>query len=163
MTMGILDFIAKAQENVNNAQKKIEDLQKRIETTPPESFFEKKKQAPKLNKEEKTKQHITEKPRQAPNQYNAEQQILAQRDSMKRNGFNEYEFLANRNCCEICAKLNGKHFLVSELKIGVNAPPMHDGCSCSIAAHSDRKEYEDWLDFLSKGGTTKEWEKRKKH
>ena len=151
--MGILDFIAKAQENVNNAQKKIDDLQKRIETTPVESFFEKKKQAP--NKKGK--------PKQTPSPYNAEKQILAQRDSLKRNGFNKYEYIANSNCCEICAKLNGKNFLLSKLEIGVNAPPMHDGCSCSIAAHSDRKEYEDWLDFLSKGGTTKEWEKRKKH
>lgn len=161
--MGILDFITKAQENVNNAQKKIDDLQKRIEATPVESFFNKKKQAPKLNKECEPKQHKMEKTRQAPTPYNAEQQILALRDSMKRNGFDEYEYIANSNCCEICAKLNGNHFLVSELKMGVNAPPMHDGCSCSIAAHSDRKEYEDWLDFLSKGGTTKEWEKRKKH
>lgn len=161
--MGILDFIAKAQANINNAQKKVYDLQKRIETTPAESFFEKKKQAPASVKEEKPKPHKENKPRQTKKPHDAEQQILALRDSMKRNGFNEYEYIANSNCCEICAKLNGKHFLVSELKIGVNAPPMHDGCSCSIAAYSDRKEYEDWLDFLSKGGTTKEWEKGKKH
>lgn len=151
--MGILDFIAKAQENVNNAQKKIEDLQKRIETTPPESFFEKKKQAP----------HKKGKPKQTPSPFNAEQQILAQRDSLKSEGIKEYTFIANSNCCDICAKLNRKHFLLSKLEIGVNAPPMHDGCSCAIAPYFDRKEHEDWLDFLSKGGTTKEWEKRKKH
>lgn len=90
-------------------------------------------------------------------------QIIAMRDSLVRNGFVEYEYLANRNCCEICAKLNRKHFALSKLEIGVNAPPMHDGCSCSIAAYSDRKEYDEWLNHLSKGGTTKEWEKRKKH
>lgn len=126
--MGIFDFIAKAQKKLNDAQKKIDDLQKRIEATPVETFFERKKQAPAS--------------------VNAEQQILAQRDSMKRNGFNEYEYIANSNCCEICAKLNGKHFIVSALKIGVNAPPMHDGCRCSIAAYFDRKEYDDWLNNL---------------
>ena len=65
----------------------------------------------------------------------ASAQILAARNSMIANGFKKYEFIANRNCCEICAKLDGKHFLVSSLKIGINAPPMHEGCSCSIAAY----------------------------
>lgn len=146
--MRILDFIAKAQENVNNAQKKIEDLQKRIETTPLESFFEKQKQAPKPNKEEKPKQHKKGKPRQTPRPFNAEQQILAQRDNLKSDGIKEYEFMANSGCCEICAKLNGKHFALSKLEIGVNAPPMHDGCRCAIAGYFDRKEYEKWLNSL---------------
>lgn len=61
--------------------------------------------------------------------------ILLARDNILANGFKKYEFIANRNCCEKCAKLDGKHFLVSSLKIGVNAPPMHEGCSCSIAAY----------------------------
>ena len=124
--MGILDFITKAQEKLN-------DVQKRIETTSLESLFEKPKVAENVA---------------VPKPSKAAKQILAQRDSMKRNGFEEYEYLANSGCCEICGKLNGKHFLVSELKIGVNAPPMHDGCSCSIAAYSDRKEYDDWLNSL---------------
>ena len=84
-------------------------------------------------------------------------QILAQRDSILKNGFTEYIFIANSGCCESCSKLNNKHFPVSELKIGVNAPPMHDKCRCSIAAWEDDEEYEAWLDFLSKGGTTKQW------
>lgn len=88
-------------------------------------------------------------------------QILAQRDSFIRNGFKHYEYIANKKCCSVCAALNGKHFPVSELKIGVNAPPMHDGCSCSIAAWEDGAEYEAWLDYLDKGGTTKEWNKLK--
>lgn len=75
-------------------------------------------------------------------------QILLQRDSIRKNGFSEYEFIANRNCCEICARLNGKHFPISALKIGVNAPPMHEGCKCSIAAYEDRQAYEDWLNSL---------------
>lgn len=72
-------------------------------------------------------------------------QILEQRDSFRKNGFKHYIFIANSGCCEACANLNGKHFPVSKLKIGVNAPPMHEGCSCSIAAYEDRAEYEAWL------------------
>lgn len=75
-------------------------------------------------------------------------QILLQRDKIKNNGFKEYTFIANRDCCEICAQLNDKHFPISSLKIGKNAPPMHEGCRCSIAAYSDRKEYEEWLNSL---------------
>lgn len=75
-------------------------------------------------------------------------QILAQRDSLKSDGIKEYEFMANSGCCEICAKLNGKHFALSKLEIGVNAPPMHDGCRCAIAGYFDRKEYEKWLNSL---------------
>jgi hypothetical protein len=78
-------------------------------------------------------------------------QILAQRDSLRRNGYDEYEFIASRNCCEVCAGLHEKHFPLYALKIGVNAPPMHEGCSCSICAYVDREEYEAWLDSVSKG------------
>lgn len=66
-------------------------------------------------------------------------QILKQRDSICRNGFKEYTFIANSGCCAECQKLHNKHFPVSKFKIGVNAPPMHEGCRCSIAAYSERK------------------------
>ena len=57
--------------------------------------------------------------------------------------------------------LKGKHFKVEKMMPGENAPPMHPHCRCSTAAWSDRKEYDEWLDFLDKGGTTEEWEKLK--
>ena len=66
----------------------------------------------------------------------ASKQILAMRDKMKKNGFKEYEYIANKGCCKICAKLDGKHFPISKLEIGVNAPPMHEGCCCSITSYS---------------------------
>ena len=75
-------------------------------------------------------------------------QILEARDSMRRNGFTHYEYIANHDACDVCRQLNKKVFPISQLKIGVNAPPMHEGCRCSIAAYSDRKEYEKWLNSL---------------
>lgn len=89
-------------------------------------------------------------------------QILLQRDSIRKNGFTEYKFHANSDCCDICAQLNGKHFPISAFKIGVNAPPMHEKCKCSISAYFDREEYDEWLDSLEKGGTTKQWEAKKR-
>lgn len=88
-------------------------------------------------------------------------QTEAQKQSFERNGFEEYEFIVNGGCCPICEGLKGKHFKVSKMMPGANAPPMHPHCRCSTAAWEDSKEYEAWLDFLANGGTTEEWNERK--
>lgn len=89
-------------------------------------------------------------------------QTEAQKQSFERNGFEEYTFLALGTACSICRALDGKHFKVSKMMSGTNAPPMHPNCRCSVAAYEDSEDYEDWLDFLSKGGTTEEWNKLKR-
>lgn len=89
-------------------------------------------------------------------------QTEAQKQSFERNGFEQYTFLANVGCCPICQKLNGKHFKVIHMLPGKNAPPMHPYCRCSTSAYEDSEEYEAWLDYLDKGGTTEEWNKLKK-
>lgn len=38
----------------------------------------------------------------------------------------------------------------------------HPRCRCSAAVYEDGEDYEAWLDFFSKGGTAKEWNKLKK-
>lgn len=88
-------------------------------------------------------------------------QTEAQKQSFERNGFEEYIFIVNGGCCPICQGLSGKHFKVSKMMPGENAPPMHPHCRCSTAAYSDRREYDEWLDFLDKGGTTEEYNKQK--
>jgi len=85
-------------------------------------------------------------------------QTEAQKQSFERNGFEEYEFIANSNCCDICKANDGKHFKVSKMMPGENAAPMHPHCRCSAAAYSDREDYEAWLNYLDKGGTTAYWE-----
>ena len=69
----------------------------------------------------------------------------------------EYTFLALGTACPICRALDGKHFKVKKMMSGTNAPPMHPRCRCSVAAYEDSEDYEAWLDFLDKGGTTEEW------
>jgi SPP1 gp7 family putative phage head morphogenesis protein len=90
-------------------------------------------------------------------------QTEAQKQSFIRNGFEYYEFICNHNgnTCPICSGLNGKHFKVEKMMPGDNAPPMHPNCRCSTAAWEDDEEYEAWLDYLDKGGTTEEWNKKK--
>lgn len=89
-------------------------------------------------------------------------QTAAQKKSYEENGFEEYEFIANHDCCPICAGLDGKHFKVKDMMPGKNASPMHPHCRCASAPYEDDDEYEAWLDYLDKGGTTEEWEKHGK-
>ena len=84
-------------------------------------------------------------------------QTEAQKQSFERNGFEQYEFIANRSCCSHCQDLNGKHFKVEKMMPGENAPPLHPNCRCSVAAYSASSEYNAWLDYLSNGGSTEEW------
>lgn len=85
------------------------------------------------------------------------------KDNYERNGIAEYEFLAvNPNACPICKDLDGQIFKVIEMKAGENAPPIHPNCHCTTAPHINNDEYEEWLSFLEQGGTTAEWERRKK-
>lgn len=92
----------------------------------------------------------------------ARAQTEAQKQSFERNGFEEYTFLALGTACPICRALDGRHFKVEKMMPGTNAPPMHPRCRCSVAAYEDSEDYEAWLDFLDKGGTTEEWNKLKK-
>lgn len=80
-------------------------------------------------------------------------QTEAQKESYKDENINEYEYIACglADCCDICRALDGKHFKVSKMVPGENAPPMHPNCHCATAPYSDRKEYEKWLDGLANG------------
>lgn len=70
-------------------------------------------------------------------QYNAERLMItelsrvqteAQRQSLERNGYEEYTFLAEGTACPVCKALDGKHFKVKKMMPGTNAPPMHPRC-----------------------------------
>ncbi|PWL49152.1 MAG: hypothetical protein DBY39_01730 [Clostridiales bacterium] len=89
-------------------------------------------------------------------------QTEAEKQSFKRNGFTLYEFIANSGCCDICQSKDGKHFKVENMMPGENAAPMHPHCRCSAAPWEDSEEYEAWLDYLDKGGTTEQWNAKDK-
>lgn len=84
------------------------------------------------------------------------------RQSYEKNGNEMYEYMATGpHPCKICKGLDGKVFDVADMMPGENAPPMHPQCHCTTAPHWDKEEYEQWLDYLDKGGTTEEWERLK--
>lgn len=80
-------------------------------------------------------------------------QTQAQAESYESNGIDEYEYIACslKDVCPLCKEMDGKTFKLKDMEIGENAPPMHPNCHCATAPHSDRKEYEKWLDGLANG------------
>jgi SPP1 gp7 family putative phage head morphogenesis protein len=81
-------------------------------------------------------------------------------DSFTESGIEEYEWVAEPSACEICRPLDGKRWKVNGAEAGNVShplPPLHANCRCAIVAVQD-EDYEKWLDYLDKGGTTEEWE-----
>lgn len=95
----------------------------------------------------------------------ARAQTQAQIESYEANGIDEYEYIACslKDLCPLCKEMDGKTFKLKDMEIGENAPPMHPNCHCATAPHSDRKEYEKWLDGLANGEHSlrfDEWKER---
>lgn len=62
-------------------------------------------------------------------------QTIAANDSFKDANIEEYEFMAylDSKTSQLCRDLNGKKFKVDDMRVGVNAPPMHCFCRSAIA------------------------------
>ena len=63
-------------------------------------------------------------------------QAKREQQSYQECGIEKYRFLAtlDTRTCPICGELDGKIFPVSNMKTGVNCPPMHSGCRCTTVA-----------------------------
>lgn len=61
----------------------------------------------------------------------------AQVDMFKQSGVKQVEFVAtlDNRTSEICRYMSGKVFKVSELEIGINAPPLHPNCRSVLVAY----------------------------
>lgn len=102
-------------------------------------------------------------------------QTAAQKKAFEEMGYEMYRFVHNKathkgkritcsDCVRVAEKDNGYGkgiYLVKDMMPGVNAPPLHPNCRCSVAAHEDDAEFEAWLDYLDKGGTTEQWNRLK--
>lgn len=77
------------------------------------------------------KKYTTKKILKKEDSYLSHQQEL---ESYRRLGITEYVFWGSG--CDICTSLNGKVFLVTAAKVGVNLPPMHPKCRCTIVPKS---------------------------
>lgn len=67
--------------------------------------------------------------------------------SHKECGVEKYRYLATldlKTCKCCCAPLDGKVFLLSDRKVGVNYPPMHPWCRCVATAYVGQTLLEKW-------------------
>lgn len=79
-------------------------------------------------------------------------------DSYKASGVEKYVYMAvNPRACPICREIDGNVYNVADAEPAKNAPPMHPRCHCTTAPYVDESEYDMWLEWLNKGGTTSEW------
>lgn len=100
---------------------------------------------------------------------------LAEKDCYDELGVGEYEILAtlDQKTSEICRSMDGKHFPVSEMRTGVNAPPFHPHCRTDTCPYFDdweqlggapmrvaRDEADKGYELVPADMTYKEWEKR---
>lgn len=76
-------------------------------------------------------------------------QTDAQKMSYERNGYDRYMFISTEDShtCDRCSDkekecIEKDGFLVKDMEIGENAPPMHPNCRCSTAAHMSEADFE---------------------
>lgn len=67
-------------------------------------------------------------------------QIEVIKDMAKEAGYKKLIWIAEPNSdrtCETCLDLHGKIFEISDSRVGVELPPIHPNCRCSVAAYYD--------------------------
>ncbi|MCM1543494.1 MAG: minor capsid protein [Blautia sp.] len=83
--------------------------------------------------------------------------------SFQELGIKEYTYLGQGNdTCTPCVSLNGKTFCIKDAKVGINLPPMHPKCRCTILAKtkSDLFTYTPGVNPLANNPKFIEWKKR---
>lgn len=79
-------------------------------------------------------------------------------DSYKQSGVQKYVYMAvNPRACPICREIDGNVYDVADAEPAKNAPPMHPRCHCTTAPYVEEDDYNAWLNYLSQGGKTSDW------
>lgn len=81
-------------------------------------------------------------------------------ESYREMGISEYIFMGGG--CEICQELNGQAFPIDEAEPGLNLPPIHPNCKCTIRAKPKRNLFEDrqGAEPLKENPKFEEWKKK---
>lgn len=58
-----------------------------------------------------------------------------QEEMLKDNGFTHMIYVTEPGACEICAPLENNAIPIEDVEIGINQPPMHPNCYCSMYGH----------------------------
>lgn len=89
--------------------------------------------------------------------------IQEELNSYRKLGITEYIFLGSG--CNICNSLNEKSFLIKDAQVGVNLPPMHSNCKCTIVAKTERDLFVDrtGVNPLKNNPKFEEWKRKQIH
>jgi SPP1 gp7 family putative phage head morphogenesis protein len=70
----------------------------------------------------------------------------AETEALKDAGFGEYEYIATKDerTCPVCGRLDGRVYKLDSKKPGVNFPPMHPNCRCTIGTVMEDREREQY-------------------
>lgn len=63
-----------------------------------------------------------------------------QEEMLKDNGFTHMIYVTEPGACEICAPLENKAIPIEDIVIGINQPPMHPNCYCSMYGHIEMED-----------------------
>lgn len=63
-----------------------------------------------------------------------------QEEMLKDNGFTHMIYVTEPGACEICAPLENKAIPIEDIEIGINQPPMHPNCYCSMYGHIEMED-----------------------
>ena len=97
-------------------------------------------------------------------------QVQANLLSIKESGFEEFTFIAAAGCCKDCQEANGEHYKVDDAKDGLNLPPVHPNCRCTIAPYMGRDDddgfdeevFDEWSESYEEHGLSwEEWKKQR--
>lgn len=80
--------------------------------------------------------------------------------SYKELGIQKYRFLGGG--CDICQELNGKSFLLTDAEVGLNLPPIHPNCKCTIVPETNIDLFKDreGINPLKDNPKFEEWKKK---
>lgn len=56
-------------------------------------------------------------------------------DDIRNQGFTYYEIISNEGACPVCKEHNGEIVSVASAQDGINFPPFHPNCKCTIVGH----------------------------
>lgn len=79
-----------------------------------------------------------------------EQKIKSRLTSIALLGCSQYRYVCENSAssCEICTALDGRDFDIDKAETGVNLPPLHPNCRCSITSSPPVPELPELLHFL---------------
>ncbi len=85
------------------------------------------------------------------------QRINAALEWYSINGLTQYTYICNSSddTCGICLSLNGKQFDIESATSGVNLPPMHPNCNCTIQPNPELPENINILEVLGSAAIDK--------